>query len=61
MASKTKLVQIRLPPPLHEQLANLANIEHRSKTSQALIMLEEAIADRFSELRKKGAAAQGGQ
>lgn len=43
---KTMLLQILMPIDLHRKLEQLAQLDRRSKTSEALVILEEEIAIR---------------
>jgi len=57
IAFMKRLIQIQLEQTLHEQLEKLAQIDHRSKTAEALSILERAVADRMTELQKGAANA----
>ena len=49
-----KLIQIPIEETLHIQLEELAKIDHRSKTSEALSILERAVLERLTELGERG-------
>jgi hypothetical protein len=45
-----KLLQIPLPEGIRDKLIKLAEIDRRSMTSEALVILEKEIGIRFEEL-----------
>lgn len=47
---ETKYVQIEVSLDLEERLKKLAKKDRRSKTAEALVILEEAVSERLAQL-----------
>lgn len=55
-AKITKLLQLPIPMDLGDRLQRLADLDRRSKTAEALILLEEGMIEREARLTKREVA-----
>jgi len=51
---ETKYLQLQISIELHDALLKLAKLDHRSKSAEALTMLEESISGRLPKIASLG-------